>query len=117
VQAATFKRADAIELARKAIATAEAARGIDPTNAVTQSMLPEALGTWGAVMATLAAAPGAPPAQARDDWRLAGEAYRKSAAGWSAITPQNGLPKDRDAQLALARREEERATAALAAIR
>ncbi len=117
VQAGAFKRSDAIELAQKAIATARASRGVDPTNAVTQAMLPEALATWGSVLATLAAAPGVPATQARDDWRLAADAYRQSAAGWSAITPQNGLPKDRDAQLALARREEERATTALATIR
>jgi tetratricopeptide (TPR) repeat protein len=107
-------RSEAIELARKAIETAEAAGTIDPTNPVTQAMVPEAWATLGAVLAASAEAPGAPAARRRDDWRQAGEAYRRSADGWAAVTPLNGLPRDRDTHLASARREAERAMARVA---
>lgn len=116
-QAAARQRADACDLARKAIAAAEAARAIDPSNAVTQAMLPQAYATEGAVRATLAAATGAPPAQRREDWTEARDAFQKSAGAWEQIHPRRGWPKDRDAQLAHARAEAARCAAALAALR
>jgi len=116
-QAAARQRADAIDLARKAIAAAEAARAIDPSNAVTQSLLPQAYATAGAVRATLAAAPGAPAAERREDWTEARDAFQKSAGGWEQIHPIHGWPKDRDAPLAHARAEAARCAAALAVLR
>jgi hypothetical protein len=116
-QASARQRADALDLARRAIAAAEAARAIDPSNAETQSLLPQAYATEGAVRATLAAAPGAPPDQYREDWAGARDAFQRSADGWEQIHPLRGWPKDRDAQLAHARAEVARCAAALVELR
>lgn len=116
-QAARNQRSDALELIRKGIAAAEAARSVDPTNAVVQAQLPQAYAAEGAVYSTLAAAGAALVDQRLSDWTHAAAAFRKSAAAWEQIHPQHGWPKDRDAQLTRAREEAARCDAAVAALR
>ncbi len=108
------QRAEALDLVNKAVAAAEAARTADPANAVTQAMLPEARANEAAVYEHLAGNTRQPATQRRSDWTRAVQAYRAAADGWQQIQPQQGWPKDRDAQLAAAREGSIRAAAALA---
>jgi tetratricopeptide (TPR) repeat protein len=91
--AAKNMKTEALEFAGKAIATAESARAIDPTNPVTQALLPQSYAAQGSVLATFS------------DTKGACAAYSTSAAGWERIQPQRGWPKDRDAQLDFSRHE------------
>jgi tetratricopeptide (TPR) repeat protein len=116
-QATLHQRADALDSVRKAVAAAETARSIDPSNAVTQSLLPQAYATEGGIRARFAGASGAPTAQRREDWTEARTAFQRSADGWEQIHPQRGWPKDRDTQLSHSRAEASRCAASLAALR
>jgi tetratricopeptide (TPR) repeat protein len=115
--AARQQRNEALHYSSKAIAAAQAARGTDGANPVTQSFLPQAWSTTGQVHATLAEAPGAPLEQRREDWSQARDSYLKSVEAWERIQAPATGPNDWDAQLAHARVEAKRCAAAAAAIR
>lgn len=88
VPVAVLPRVEALGYSEKAIAEAQTARGLDPRNPVTQSYLPEAYGLAGDVAVTAL------------DWARARDWYEKSAAAWQQLQPKNGLPDNRDADLA-----------------
>jgi tetratricopeptide (TPR) repeat protein len=108
------QRADALDVARKAIAAAQAHRDADRGNTTLQPRVPQAYAVAGGVMATLAAAPGAPDTQRREDWRLASDFFQKAAAAWEQIQAQRIGTVDRDVELAKARTEAARCETALA---
>lgn len=112
--AAGGQRSEALELSSRAIGAAEAARAIDRGNAATESYLPQAYATVGAVHAALAATLDAPAAQRRTDWREALEFYQKAAAAWEPIKAQRSI--DRDGGMAKARAGVARCTKELAAL-
>jgi serine/threonine protein kinase len=115
--AAQQQPSEALLFSRKAVASAEAARGADGANPVTQSFLPQAYATAGEVHAMLAAAPAAPVEQRREDWIQARDSYQKSVEAWEQIPAQRAGTNDWAAQLALARAEVKRCAAAAAAVR
>jgi hypothetical protein len=116
VLAARQQRADALEFARKAIGAAQAARGADGANPVTQSFLPQAWANAGDVYAVLAAAPGNPAAQRRGDWMEARDAYQKSIDAWEQVLKQQAGTNDWASQLSRARAEVNHCASAAAAI-
>ena len=65
--------------------------------------LPQAYANAGEVHAMLAAAPGAPVEQRREDWIQARDSYRKSVEAWEQIPAQPAGTNDWAAQLAHAR--------------
>jgi len=112
--AAEGQRTEALDLSRKAIGAAQAGRAIDGGNPVTQSWLPQAYATAGAVQEALAAAPDAPLAQRLEDWRQALEFYQKAAAAWEPVSAYPSI--DRDGEIAKARAGVARCTKAIAAL-
>jgi serine/threonine protein kinase len=115
--AAGGQRTEALDFSRRAIAAAEAARAIDGANAIVQALLPRAYATAGSVLATLASGAGSPATQRLEDWNQARAWFEKSANAWELIQPQGGWPRDRDAQLTLAKAEVSRCAAASARVR
>ena len=116
VLAAAGQRTEALEASAKSVQSARAAALLDPSNPLTQSKLPVAHNAAGSVQATLAALPGAPDAQRREDWRAARDSYQNAAGLWEQMKAPLIGSTDPDAEARKARAEAARCAQSLAAI-